>query len=103
MKILLVCAAGMSTSLVVNKMKKALGSDKQDWIIEAHPAEKFDSIFKNYDVILLGPQIRFKKDEFEKMASEYNIPVGIINSVDYGLTNGEKILNFAEELYKNKN
>lgn len=103
MKILLVCAAGMSTSLVVNKMKKALGPDEQDWIIEANPAERFSSIFKNYDVILLGPQIRFKKDEFEKMASEYNIPVGIINSVDYGLTNGEKILNFAKGLYKNKN
>ena len=37
MKILLVCAVGMSTSLVVSKMEKALGPDEQDWIIEAKP------------------------------------------------------------------
>lgn len=103
MKILLVCAVGMSTSLVVNKMKKALGPDEQDWIIEAKPAERFKDEFKKFDVVLLGPQIRFKKDEFQKMASEHNIPVGIINSVDYGLANGQKILNFAKELYENKN
>ncbi|SDW04721.1 PTS sugar transporter subunit IIB [Tepidimicrobium xylanilyticum] len=102
MKILLVCAAGMSTSLVVNKMKKALGPDEQDWIIEAKPAERFEDEFKKYDVVLLGPQIRFKKDEFEKIAREYNIPVETINTADYGLANGEKILDFAKELYENK-
>mgnify|MGYP001030709795 CR=1 FL=1 len=103
MKILLVCAAGMSTSLVVSKMKKALGPDEQDWVIEAKPAERFKDEFQKYDVILLGPQIRFKKDEFQKMASKYDIPVETINTVDYGLANGEKILSFAKELYENKN
>lgn len=103
MKILLVCAVGMSTSLIVEKMKKSLGPDEQDWVIEAKPVERFKDEFKKYDVVLLGPQIRFKKEEFQKMANRYNIPVDTINPVDYGLANGEKILNFAKELYASKN
>jgi len=102
MKILLVCAAGMSTSLVVNKMKGALGPDEQDWTIIAEPAEKFESIVSEYDVVLLGPQIRFKKAEFQKIADEYGIPVDTINTMDYGLCKGDKILQFAKNLLKNK-
>lgn len=102
MKILLVCAAGMSTSLVVSKMEKALSEDEKDWVIEAKPAERFNDIYKDYDVILLGPQIRFKKKEFEKIAGEYGIPVETINTRDYGLANGENVLNFAKELYNKK-
>lgn len=102
MKILLVCNAGMSTSLVVTKMKANLRQDEQDWIIEAKPAERFQEVFKDFDVVLLGPQIRYKKAEFQKIASEHNIPVETINTMDYGLCNGENILNYAKELHKNK-
>lgn len=102
MKILLVCAAGMSTSLIVTKMKEALGPEEKDWVIEAKSVEKFKNEFKKYDVILLGPQIRFKKDEFQKIAGEHGIPVETINPVDYGLANGRNILNLAKKLYETK-
>ncbi|WP_213996466.1 PTS sugar transporter subunit IIB [Tepidanaerobacter syntrophicus] len=102
MKILLVCAAGMSTSLIVTKMKEALQPEEKDWVIEAKPVEKFKNEFKKYDVILLGPQIRFKKDEFQKIAGEHGIPVEVIDSVDYGLANGKNILNLAKKLYETK-
>jgi PTS system cellobiose-specific IIB component len=36
--------------------------------------------------------VRFKKDQFEKIAAQYGIKVLVINSVDYGLMKGEKIL-----------
>lgn len=98
MKILLICAAGMSTSLVVNKMKKALGLNEQDWVIEAMPAEKFAEIIDDYDVILLGPQIAYKKNELAKIAAEKGKPLDVINPVDYGLCNGENILKQAKSL-----
>lgn len=102
MKILLVCAAGMSTSLVVQKMKKALGPGEEHFVIDAEPVEKFKEIVKNYDVVMLGPQVRFKKTEFEKIAKEYGIPVDVINTSDYGLCRGDKILKAAKELYEKK-
>lgn len=102
MKILLVCAAGMSTSLVVEKMKKALGEDEQHFVIDARPADKFEYIISEYDVALLGPQIKFKKAEFSGIARQYGIPVDLVNTMDYGLCKGDKILKFAKELVYNR-
>ncbi len=98
MKILLVCAAGMSTSLVVQKMQKNLKDNEQDWVIEAKAAEEFNDVVKEYDVVLLGPQIRFKKAEFENVARQYNIPVDVINMTDYGMCRGDKVLEQARKL-----
>ncbi|ERK28963.1 PTS sugar transporter subunit IIB [Clostridium intestinale] len=96
MRILLICAAGMSTSLVVEKMKRALGEDEKDFIIKAKAGEDFEEVVENYDVILLGPQIRFRKKELEKKTDK---PIGIIDTMDYGLCRGDKILQQAKELF----
>lgn len=101
MKILLVCAAGMSTSLVVEKMKKALKPEEQDWVIKAEPVEKLDELIKDYDVILLGPQISYKKAELIGLANEYGKPLDVIKPMDYGMGKGENILNQAKTLIKN--
>ncbi|MNI90931.1 Lichenan-specific phosphotransferase enzyme IIB component [compost metagenome] len=95
MKILLICAAGMSTSLVVEKMKNALGEDEKDVVIKAEAAEDFEDVVENYDVVLLGPQIRFRKKEFGLLTKK---PIGIIDTMDYGLCRGDKILQQAKEL-----
>ena len=55
MKILLACSAGMSTSLLVTNMKKV--ADPAD-VIEAHPVRTVPDIIDNWDVLLLGPQVR---------------------------------------------
>ena len=101
MKILLVCAAGMSTSLVAESMQDALSEAEKDWVISAEASEQFQDVVNEYDVVLLGPQVRFKKDEFQKIAGE-NIPVAVINTMDYGRCRGDHILQAAKELYKNK-
>lgn len=81
MKILLVCAVGILTSLVVNKMEKALEPDEQDWVIEAKPAERLSEVIDDYDVILLGPQIAYKKSELKRIAVEKGEPLDVINTV----------------------
>jgi PTS system cellobiose-specific IIB component len=81
-------------------MKKCLGPEEKDWIIKSKPVERFKDDFKKYDVVLLGPQIRFKKEELQKEAKPYNIPVECISPVDYGLAKGKEILEFAKKLYK---
>ncbi|GAB6099940.1 hypothetical protein JCM16358_18190 [Halanaerocella petrolearia] len=44
MNILLTCAAGMSTSLMVEKMKKAAKERDLESVIEAEPIDKFEDI-----------------------------------------------------------
>lgn len=94
-KILLVCAAGMSTSMLVERMKKAATAKGIEAKIEAHPAPDFDAIFRDWNVILLGPQIRFQKANWAPKAAEAGIPLDVINTMDYGMMNGEKVLDHA--------
>lgn len=98
--ILLVCAAGMSTSLLVSKMKNVALEDGKDYEIEAISAGEFDNVLetKQMDVVLLGPQVRFRKKEFEKKLNGTGIQVGVIDMSDYGMMNGSKVLQFAESL-----
>ncbi|SHK24233.1 PTS system, cellobiose-specific IIB component [Anaerobranca californiensis DSM 14826] len=91
-KILLACAAGMSTSLLVTKMQQAAKNKGIEIEITAVPVDAFADKVKDYHIALLGPQVRFKKDQFEKIAAQYGVKVLVINSVDYGLMKGEKIL-----------
>ncbi len=94
-KILLLCAAGMSTSMVVKKMRAAAEAKNIDVYIEAQPVESIQDYLSEYDFFLLGPQIRFKKDELQKLADPLNKRVEVINMTDYGMMNGEKILEDA--------
>lgn len=97
-KILLLCAAGMSTSMVVKKMREAAKDRGIDVLIEAHSVDRFDDYLDEYDVFLIGPQIRFRHKELSEVAQSKNKRVEIINTVDYGLMKGAKILDHALSL-----
>ena len=98
--IMLACAAGMSTSLLVTKMQAAADEKGLDAEIFAAPAPEVDDILseKKVDVLLLGPQVRYLLDQFTEKLAQKNIPVGVIPMVDYGMMNGSKVLALAEEL-----
>ncbi len=99
MNILLVCAAGLSTSLVVNKMKQSLGEDQKDWRIEAHPIENLEDLIDAFDVVLLGPQIAHKLKRTKEAFASYGKPIDVIPSFDYAMADGKKILQKAIDLY----
>ncbi|MBC2327743.1 PTS sugar transporter subunit IIB [Listeria booriae] len=93
--IMLVCSAGMSTSLLVTKMEKAAEErNLEATIFAVSEAEAPDNINK-IDVLLLGPQVRFLESKFKKKLEPLGKPVAVINSIDYGMMNGEKVLNQA--------
>lgn len=96
MKILVMCSAGMSTSLLVSKMEKhAQEIGERDIVIKAEPVDDLLNHVDAYDVFLLGPQVQYKeewvKSIVEKKGKKYaNIPV-----VDYGRVDGKKTLALA--------
>lgn len=101
--ILLVCAAGMSTSLLVNKMEKTAANKKEEIKIKAISGNDIKSYIDDADILLLGPQVSYLQPDYEKQfGGENGIPVEVINSVDYGTMNGEKVLNWAIELINDK-
>ena len=101
--IMLVCAAGMSTSLLVTKMRKAAETKSIETDIFAISASEVDTTLekKNIDVLLLGPQVKFMKKQFEPKLASKNIPIDAINMQYYGMMNGEKVLEQALTLIDN--
>jgi PTS system cellobiose-specific IIB component len=91
-KIVLLCAAGMSTSALVRKMKDAAKDEGYDCDISAHSVAEA----KNYadaDIILLGPQVRYRLQEVQKLLPDNKVEV--IDMKDYGMMNGKAVLDHA--------
>lgn len=97
-KIMLCCSAGMSTSLLVKKMVAAAQQQDLDVQIDAYGASEFSNHVGDYDVVLLGPQVKYMQPDLQKEADAFGIKVEPINMMDYGLQNGEKVLEFAFSL-----
>lgn len=100
MKILLVCASGMSTSLLVTKMQIASQENGSKDEIAACSVDQLDEFIDNCDVVLIGPQIRYKAKSIEAIANEKNKGFAIIDSVSYGMVDGRKVLAQAYGLKK---
>ena len=97
-KILLCCSAGMSTSMVVKKMRAAAERKNIDVEINAVGSEEFDANVTEYDCFLLGPQIKYKLEDFKARVD--GKPIAVINQMDYGMMKGEKILTDALAMIK---
>ncbi|UTY40358.1 PTS sugar transporter subunit IIB [Allocoprobacillus halotolerans] len=101
MKILLVCSAGMSTSLLVERMLTAAKEKNLDVDIEARPIADTIVYGKDADAIMLGPQVRFQEDHIRSLFDESK-PIAVIDMKDYGMMNGKKVLEEAMTLIESK-
>ncbi|MBS5983376.1 PTS sugar transporter subunit IIB [Clostridium butyricum] len=97
--ILLVCNAGMSTSLLVNKMKEEAVARGVEVNINALPVAEVKEAIDKVDIVLLGPQVRFQKAQVEEYAAG-RIPVEVIDIRAYGAMNGKAVLESALEKIK---
>ena len=100
-QILLVCSAGMSTSLLVTKMEQAAKERGIEIKIFALPVSNARNVINDVDVVLLGPQVRFQKKDLDKMIKERPggvIPCEVIDMRDYGTMNGKNVFEFAMKL-----
>lgn len=95
-KIVLCCAAGMSTSLVVQRMEKVAAEQGYPCSIVAVPYGKANKTIAEADVILLGPQVRFNLKSCQE--SFPNTPSAVIDMMAYGMCDGAKILQQAKDL-----
>ncbi|WBM69669.1 PTS sugar transporter subunit IIB [Buttiauxella sp. WJP83] len=98
-KIMLVCNAGMSTSMLMNKMVEAAKQQEIDAEIWAIPDAKLNEEWKKADVILLGPQVSYLKSRVETITAG-SVPVEAIPMLDYGRMNGPGVLAMAIKMKK---
>ena len=99
-KILLVCSGGMSTSVLMNKMQKYAEEIGIDMKVDACGTNKYEDEAAGYDIILLGPQIAYRKAQIQKTV---DIPVVPIKPQDYAFSNVANILAGVDEVLDSKN
>jgi PTS system cellobiose-specific IIB component len=98
--IVLFCSAGMSTSMLIGKMEKAAQGRGLEVKVNAYSESQVNKYVDDADVVLLGPQIRFALAKIKKICDEKGIPIDVIAPQDYGMMNGEKVLDQALRLLK---
>lgn len=99
MKILLVCAGGMSTSILMKKMETYWEEQGVDLDIKAVGLSNYQDVASDYDIVMMGPQVSYRIDE---VVENTGLPVAPIESFDYAIANCENIMKLANKLYSEK-
>ncbi|MGX7419546.1 PTS sugar transporter subunit IIB [Carnobacterium gallinarum] len=104
MKILLVCAGGFSTTMMMEAMKKVInGSEKlaiEDFPMEAIGVDRLEQNIDNYEVILVGPQLSHKFDYVAEEAKKRDKPAVLLTSEIYGAMDGGTVVKQAIIAYR---
>lgn len=94
-KIVLACAAGASTSMLVLNMRSAAESQGYECEIHAYPISDVQEKAADADIVLLGPQVRFQVD---KISSLVDCPVEAIDTMMYGTMDGAGVVAHVKEV-----
>lgn len=93
-KVLIVCAIGMSSSLLEEKIVEAAtaaGVEIEMMSCTTPDAARWDFKENYVDVILVAPQVRYKKKSLTQQAGQYGTVVDNIESITYGMVDGEAL------------
>ncbi|QLY81396.1 PTS sugar transporter subunit IIB [Clostridium intestinale] len=99
MKIVLCCAGGFSTTMLMDNMKKTVKNSaklkEEDFSFIAIPVDLLQSEIEDCDVLLIGPQIAHKVDYIKPIIEPKNIPYVVIDKDTYGKMDGATTLKLA--------
>ena len=96
--IVLCCAAGMSTSMLVQRMKDAAQKKGVEVTINAVPVAEFKDELAAADIVLLGPQVKYELNNLQAQAEPLGKKVAVIDMMDYGMMKGDAVLEKALKL-----
>lgn len=94
--IVLVCANGMSTGMLMNKMRAEAQKQGFECTVNAYPVSQVQSLAATANCILIGPQVRYELENVKKLCP--GVPVAVIDMVKYGRLQGDKVLEDAKKL-----
>ena len=100
--LLLICAAGITTGLLVRSMQKTI--EEQDLPIHVFSAPSIiaQQVIKDdtVDAIMVGPHISHELTRLKDLLNHENIPYQLIDEDFYRLLDGEKVVGQALRLMR---
>ncbi len=95
MKILVICNNGNSSSVLAQKMTKQAKTDGRDHTADAIPPFDAKEKLGEFDVVLIAPQIKHDLRTYSKLHPK----VEVIPPMIFGMMDGKKALDLAEEVF----
>ena len=89
-KILFICAGGISTSFLEQNTRKAFQAKGIEAEIMARPASDLDNYIDQVDIVLLAPQVSYMKDDIAAICEAHQKPLVEIPMIVYGRMDGRK-------------
>lgn len=99
-KVLLTCGAGASSGFMAQRMRQAAADKNIELEVKAVSESELKDYLGEYDILLVGPHLKYKLEELTTVAGEYNVDVQVIDDEIYGKLDGGKLLDKVLEYYK---
>lgn len=98
-RIYIFCAQGVSTSILVNCMKRYISQEGYNYEVYAYPILKINELGKYADYIFIAPQIKHDLYRVKELLPEK--PIEVIDPFFYGQMNGQElVVQIVEKLGK---
>lgn len=98
MKIIMVCSGGMSSSLVVDALKKEASKQGLELDVKAVGSGEFsEEVKENYDYALVAPQVKHRYSEYKEAADEAGVPCDVISPRDYSPVGAPELIEQIKE------
>lgn len=102
MKILILCASGMSTSLIKSRMNRYAEQNNSDIHVDSDSYDNLPYVIQDYDIILFAPQVAM---HFEESRQEYfgsGKIFCLLTVREFGSMDGQKLIQKCIDLYEDK-
>lgn len=90
-KVLLTCGAGASSGFLAQRTRQAISKMNVDMEIKAVSDSEVNEYLNDYDILMVGPHLRYKLDQLKKIADPLGVEVRIIDEEIYGAIDGEAL------------
>jgi PTS system cellobiose-specific IIB component len=104
-RVVMVCALGMSSSLLEAATIKAAEEAGMEFEMVSLSAQQmgiYDFDAHPVDIVLVAPQVIYKRRSIRKMAEPRGIIVQAIEPTTYGMVDGEKLFQQILDAYREK-
>lgn len=99
MNIVLCCAGGFSTTMMMEKIKDVIRASKslniEDFSLKAISADMLQEETEPIDVVLIGPQIAHREEYIKGILEPRGAAYAIMDKVTYGKMDGATALKMA--------
>jgi len=97
-KVLLIAQPAVATDLLINRIANM--ADEQGIVIEITTLCEKEGLKRigEFDALVLLPHSRFLLNKRDKLGIDEKLPVGVLDSVDYGNLDAKAILHFIVNL-----